>query len=416
MKTIKTACVVVVLLGVLYGVYVVLNQPESKEQFEEDWSKYGVDDFNIETGEAFTGAPMALDGFQPPAPFQPPANVPAVPGGMNAFNTPASDSDFAPPSSAPFEPPPQFAQNNNQFPGSGSDSAAGDFAPPESTVYSPRPTEPGTTPPPVALTAPVATQPTNPTAEGMVVNPYIQSGSASGNGVPAFETGFAEVERLVESDKFVEALRMLTLYYDRPDLTPMQQVQVSEWIDLLAKKVVYSTEHFLEAPYRVRRGDTLESIATQYQVSPTLLFNINSDQIRQPDVLTPGTQLKVVRGPFRAEVNLQRQKLTLFIGDLYAGRFDISVGSDPAPVPGSHTVLDKQQGAAYYPQGSGVVPVGHPENPYGRHWLGLSQSLSIHGVARSPNVPADKGCISLSPLDAQDVFGILAKGSRVVIR
>ncbi|MCR9119474.1 MAG: hypothetical protein NXI22_21285 [bacterium] len=148
MKTIKTACVVVVLLGVLYGVYVVLNQPESKEQFEEDWSKYGVDDFNIETGEAFTGAPMALDGFQPPAPFQPPANVPAVPGGMNAFNTPASDSDFAPPSSAPFEPPPQFAQNNNQFPGSGSDSAAGDFAPPESTVYSPRPTEPGTTPPP----------------------------------------------------------------------------------------------------------------------------------------------------------------------------------------------------------------------------------------------------------------------------
>jgi lipoprotein-anchoring transpeptidase ErfK/SrfK len=154
-------------------------------------------------------------------------------------------------------------------------------------------------------------------------------------------------------------------------------------------------------------------IASRYNVQWQLLQNING--VRDPYVLVPKTQLKVVRGPFRAEVSLQTSHLTLFVDKYYAGRFPVSIGRDPMPPPGSYSVRDKREGRDYYPSNGRTVPMGHPSNPYGLHWIDLGSEVCIHGSAER-DVSPDYGCISLSPRDAADVFGILSLGSPVVVK
>ena len=154
-------------------------------------------------------------------------------------------------------------------------------------------------------------------------------------------------------------------------------------------------------------------VAERYEVPWQLLANIN--QIRDPVTVLPGTELKVLRGPFNAQVDLQRNELTLFLGDLYAGRFPIGVGSDPKPTPGTFTVQDKQSSHTFYDPSGTPVPAGSPDNPYGSMWVDLGGRLCIHG---SPNTmqPSTKGCISLADDHASDLYGILTQGSLITIR
>ena len=70
-----------------------------------------------------------------------------------------------------------------------------------------------------------------------------------------------------------------------------------------------------------------------------LLANING--LSETAQLAPGTQLKVVRGPFNALISLDRQELTLIVDGRYAGRFAIALGNDPHPRTGEFAVREK---------------------------------------------------------------------------
>jgi hypothetical protein len=144
------------------------------------------------------------------------------------------------------------------------------------------------------------------------------------------------------------------------------------------------------------------------------LKNING--IADPERLTPGSVLKMVRGPFRAEIILAKDELVLFLGDCYAGRFAVSIGNDPRPNPAELSVVGKQEGREYYaPDGSRIPPLA-PENPYGRWWIDLGGDVCIHASAEATPTHGGLGCISLDSNDAADVFGILSIGSKVLIR
>jgi hypothetical protein len=137
--------------------------------------------------------------------------------------------------------------------------------------------------------------------------------------------------------------------------------------------------------------------------------------VSDPLILVPSTELKVVPGPFQADVNLATGEITLLLGDLYAGRFPFVLGDQP-PHPGDYKVVDKRSQQKTYVGFDGrVIPANDPTNPYGGWWLCLGGEVAIHG---SPASPSEKtlGCISLSPQDAADVYGILSIGSEVKIR
>lgn len=189
---------------------------------------------------------------------------------------------------------------------------------------------------------------------------------------------------------------------------------MQEWLDPLAGKVIYSKDHLIGAPYQVQAGETLQSIATKHKVPWQLLANING--LRDPAAVQPGMSIKVVPGPFHAEVDVTNNSLTLFAGRLYAGRFAITVNGSNVPAAGEYQVNDKQPGHSYYAGNAQTVAPQDPQNPFGGVWIDLGNDISIHGTSSSPGQSARLGCISLAAKDANDLYGILSLGSNVVIR
>lgn len=239
------------------------------------------------------------------------------------------------------------------------------------------------------------------------------TGNQSGRNI-ALERAWQTAKTQIADEKWREALLTLSYAYEDPKVTAAERNKLLDLLDPLAAKVIYSTEHLAEAPHTIRRGETLFTIADQYRVPWQLLQNIND--VRNPEVLVPGTKIKVVRGPFHADVNLAANEMTLYCQRLYAGRFPIEAGADPAPTPGAYDVRAKQPGHAFYSADGKSLAPDDPRNPFGRCWIDLGHELAIHGSPATADPRGPTGCISLSPKDADDVLGILSQGSKVTIR
>ena len=96
---------------------------------------------------------------------------------------------------------------------------------------------------------------------------------------------------------------------------------------------------------------------------PELLVKINN--IAAPDQIRPGQRLKVVPGPFHAEVRLSKFELTMLMGDkkLYACRFRFGLGKEGPLQPGTYTVVNKKMFPDYYPDPNNLerkIPGGDP--------------------------------------------------------
>jgi hypothetical protein len=234
------------------------------------------------------------------------------------------------------------------------------------------------------------------------------------------QSKFAEfmqaVYKKLDEGRLSEAQLSLSVLYDYPDLPQAQARQVTELLDQLAGTVIYSRQHYLEQPYLVRPGDTLEQIADKYNVPALLLGRING--IREDQQLEPGQELKVLRGPFNAVIHLDKHELSLTIADRYAGRFAIGVGSDQPKLEGAYIVREKKINPPYRGADGISVPGGDPRNPLGKFWIGLSNNIGLHGTVDPQNIGRDdnRGAICLGDRDIDDLYGILSVGSRVVIQ
>jgi LysM repeat protein len=208
----------------------------------------------------------------------------------------------------------------------------------------------------------------------------------------------------LEQANFAEVLKELTRYYKHPELTPEESQALVQLLDQVAGTVVYSRQHLLEPPYRVKPGESLQQIAAQYDVPWQLLAKING--IQAPDRLAPGEEIKVVRGPFHARVDLAAGEATLFLQDTYyAGRFALDDGPPTAELAGTYTVRGK----------SGPTR----DTPGAALALELDDQVRLEGGG-DPNAVAGPSpsprTLRFGPRDIQDMVDILSVGSRVVIR
>lgn len=392
MNTLKSASLVIVLLGVLYGVYVVLSKPEliappaAATQGEADIAppliEYGAG------GD--TSSQTATPGVAPSAVGADDSQVGAH-GGVHQPNL-DSPASLPPPTTVPGANLPA----DPSLAGADGTTRRSNYE----TPASPGPTD----------TAP-ALEPESPSGSPA-------PGGESSRTLTAWSLrqDWQAAEQLVAEGKFHEALAKLSPYHGHPDLTADEHAQLTPWLDALAAKVIYSREHLLAAPYQVRRSETLFDVAQQCQVPWPLLLSINHELVNDPQIIVPGTQLKVVPGPFRAEVNLTTSEVTLLLGELYAGRFPFALGDEP-PQPGSYSVQNKRADRTYYAADGRTIPANDPTNPYGGTWIDLGHEACIHGSPVAAGAPvATRGCISLSPQDAKDLDGILSIGSEVTIR
>ena len=413
MNTIRTLFVVAALAAVGCWVYVAVNG--RPDQPDEDAAPDGYTPAQVQLPGSGPGTSpptttSSVDGVAPvyaPLGSTAPQNTPPATSGQTAFGGNAAPPFVATGSAAPeFTPPPAPAYtspNNQQTP--------------------PGPTAPGAThladqgqvpsalrviPPPRPNTSSGSSLP--PANPGM-------AGQAEGGVTSGFDAFMNGVRSKLDEGRLAEAHLTLSSRYDDPQLSPEQSRQVLDLLGQLAGTVIYSREHWLEPAYTVQAGDTPEQIAQRYDVPWGLLANINGIGEGQP--LEPGLQLKVVRGPFKAVVNLQKHELTLMLQGRYAGRFPIGLGVDHPNLTDRYIVSRKTENPAYYAGPTQVADGGAANNPLGSRWIGLDDKLGIHGTndPRSIGSTSGPGCIRLGARDIEDLYDILSPNrSQVVIR
>lgn len=234
-----------------------------------------------------------------------------------------------------------------------------------------------------------------------------------------FEASWQAVAQSAQQDKLAEALFTLSMWYSNPTLSNDQRTRCTQLLDQLSGTVIYSNKSHLEPVYNVQVGDTLPIISDRFSVPYQFLARINNLDPSKP--LRVGQPLKVVRGPFRAEVNVVQGTMTVFLGRYYAGRFAIQVGPDLPRQDAIYEVAEKTNGKDFFDKRIGrTIEKGDQQNPYGSYWIGLrgDEVTTAHNVGIHPRVVDDPniGAIMLSPTDVSDLGAILSVGSRITIR
>ena len=238
---------------------------------------------------------------------------------------------------------------------------------------------------------------------------------------PGVAAKVAKIGELLTQNQVNDAYEQLSRMYFYDEMTTEERQYVAKHLDLLAGGVLFSPRyHILEQPYVVKEGDTIESIATQYKITPELLRKLN--RIPSDTHAAAGTQLKVLRGPLDARIYPEYHELIVMMRDKYACRFPISVGASYAGQTGSFTVQEKALNRGYQlAPGMEVIPAGDPNNPLGTQWIELSKeqgTIGIHGTNRPEQIGTTKrsaGFFGLRDQDITEVYDMLTVGSNVTI-
>lgn len=449
MNSLKNTIVAILLLGVSYGVYQILTTAEPKALSTAEFHAATAPEIEI-PGEVFDpskqtddrdASPVLASQPQPPQfnapPVLPPANVAAP---AKSLALPERETQPASPASTPAPWTQLPANQNPQVPAlsagnpaspstdstaraafpplnsSPSPASLSSLSPSNSTLPPPsfnpnlgsntsptaKPEFPQNSAPPFGLPsgANAANSPNRTQSEAAAIPAQSSAGSvgltSASAPLPSLENSLQTARQLVAAGQMRQALGELSSQLHNPELEMLDQTTLYKWLDSLAGKVIYSSEHHLAAQaHIVQPNETLASLAEAWQVPPQLVYNLNRERIPNSFELSPGTELKKVAGPFRAELDLNRQTLTLYLNELYAGRFRCVAAAANLP-SGSWKIENKMES-------------GHPS---GQFLMQTNQAeVSLHAQP-ADGTPA--GCC-FSQGDARDLFSILSVGSEIKV-
>lgn len=239
------------------------------------------------------------------------------------------------------------------------------------------------------------------------------AGVPGANQTSLFSTARVNVQAALDRGELSQALLLLSDWYGDPSLSESEAAEVQELLSQLAGSVIYSTEHRLESPYLVQAGERLEDIAQKFDIPWQLLAKING--IADPGQLQPGQQLKVVKGPFTARIDLSNHTLVLMLDRRYAGRFPLDFAPSTS-IEAGYWVVDQKLltpgdvgiSAAATEEKSILLKSSEP---------GVNQVTILRGATPSAGSAETAGrVIELQSADVQDVYDILSLGSQVIIR
>lgn len=245
---------------------------------------------------------------------------------------------------------------------------------------------------------------------------------------PVAESVQAAKSALARGD-LIEARRLLSAALTN-GLSPSDEAYVYGELVRIADALLFSRVTNAQDPlvdvHEVAPGDSLYAIARQYKITEGLLASINA--MDDPNRLRVGQRLKVLRGPFRAEISKTHHRMNVFLGDVLVRSYRVGLGTNGGTPTGAWIVNNKLTNPDW------TDPITHqhyladdPDNPIGERWIGLEGlageavgkvGFGIHGTIDPESIGENMsmGCIRLLAEDVAEVYDLLVdRGSRVVI-
>jgi lipoprotein-anchoring transpeptidase ErfK/SrfK len=137
---------------------------------------------------------------------------------------------------------------------------------------------------------------------------------------------------------------------------------------------------------------------------------------------TPAAFKEFDDAPISIFVDLSERALSIAAYGSVIRSFRAGTGANRSTPVGTFMVINKILDPDWYNRGTSVK-AGDPSNPLGRHWLGLADGsgkaipIGIHATADigALGQSASRGCVRLSPGDAEALFRLCPTGTPVVI-
>jgi lipoprotein-anchoring transpeptidase ErfK/SrfK len=199
-----------------------------------------------------------------------------------------------------------------------------------------------------------------------------------------------------------------------PNFKQISEVENNLWklnIEILFSPIITETD----IVYKVEPGDTLSKIAAKYNTTVDLIMQSNN---LKDDLIRPGQRLKVSTAKYSVIVDKSQNTLTLKANDEIFKVYTVATGKFGCTPTGNFTIVEKLENPDWYKSGKGIISANDPENILGSRWLGLSEpQYGIHGGAATQdlNRQITNGCVRMMNDEVEELFTILARGTKVTI-
>ncbi len=253
------------------------------------------------------------------------------------------------------------------------------------------------------------------------------------------------VEELAQLEKAVSAypksdggakasLKLGNLYLEKGDLckarlsfsnalavaNAAESRKIKEVLSKLNKEVIFSQIPNEQAPvYCVQSGDSLGKIAREFGTTVGMIKSING--LRE-NTIYPGDRLKIVKGKVHLEVSKSQFLLSLYIEGIWIQDYLVGIGANDKTPEGEFEIETRIMNPPWHYRGK-VYSAGDSENILGSRWMGFKNrpglsGFGIHGTTEPGSVPGavSKGCIRMVNEDVEQLFEMVPRGTKVVIR
>ncbi|MCH2132523.1 MAG: L,D-transpeptidase family protein [Phycisphaerales bacterium] len=243
-------------------------------------------------------------------------------------------------------------------------------------------------------------------------------------------------EGLVAQGRLVEARALLTQAIDSDAVRGLEASDARMMLGQINEELVFGPRVYPEdtwaVSYEVRPGDSLSRIVStqDLEVDWRLLQYVNG--MARPESLRVGQSIKLVRGPFHAEVDKATHRMDLYMGEgperVFVRSYEVGLGAHDSTPLGRFKVKKGRKVVNptwVNPQTGEFYPADDPDNPLGEYWLGLAgldptnrdeRSFGIHGTIEPDTIGTDAsmGCIRLRDGEIDMVYAVLAEGVSTV--
>ena len=224
-----------------------------------------------------------------------------------------------------------------------------------------------------------------------------------------------------------------------PDTAEADRAGLRGHIASLNDEILFSPRFYPDEPltrtYEVKGNDSLTRIARREGLMTSYELIARVNRMPDPNRLVLGKRLKLVTGPFHAEVVKSAFRMDIYSGPRddpsrwrYVRSFRVGLGDDNATPVGEFAVTDSKVKNPSWtnPRTGETFKADNPDNPIGEYWLGLEglgessfyQGYGIHGTMDPDSIGKSRsmGCVRLLDEDAAFVYELLVpQRSRVRI-